>query len=140
MAEVGALLAALARIALIPLFGYAVVKIARGRPRTTLTLLLVLLVGGVVALSYTAQDGLRVDPDSRKMEFGSMSGRWCFTVGGVLAILTFPALPLVAIACSGDGPVKGPVGAQWVAVLFGYFMACAIFGMVLYSFLTGIVK
>ncbi len=55
-------------------------------------------------------------------------------------MLGFPALPLVAIARAQNGADTGPVGGQWVVVLFGYFMACAIFGMVLYSWLTGIVK
>ena len=140
MEEVGPLLAALSQIALILLVGYAVVRLARRWPWATLTLLLALLAVAAGALGYAAQDGFSVRPDSRKMEFGSEVGRWCFAVGGVLMILGFPALPLVAIARAPNGAGTGPVGGQWVVVLFGYFMACALFSMVLYSWLTGIVK
>jgi hypothetical protein len=140
MDEVGQLLAALARIALVPLVGYTVVRLARRWPWATFTLLLALLVVGVGSLGYAAQDGFSVDPASRKMAFGSDNGRWCLAVGGVLVILGTPALPLVAIARAPNGAATGPVGGQWFVVLFGYFMACAIFSMVLYSWLTGIVK
>ena len=140
MEVVGQLLAGLLRIAVVPLLGYAVVRFARRWPMTTLTHLLALLAGGIGALGYVAEDGFGFDLDSRKMEFGSEVGRWCFAVGGVLMILGFPALPLVAIARAPNGAGTGPVGGQWVVVLFGYFMACAIFSMVLYTWLTGIGK
>ncbi len=74
------------------------------------------------------------------MEFTSEIGRWCFTVGAVLMTLGVPALPLVAIGRVRNGDVPGPVGGQWVIVLFCYFMACLIFSGALYSWLTGIVK
>jgi hypothetical protein len=75
------------------------------------------------------------------MEFGSELGRWCFAVGWVSVVLGTPALPLVAFARAPNGAVVGPdSGGQWFAVLFGYFMACAVFSMVLFSWLTGIVK
>jgi hypothetical protein len=74
------------------------------------------------------------------MEFGSEIGRQCFGVGRLLLVLSIPALPLVGIARTRNGAHLGPVGGQWFVALFGYFMACAIFSMVLYSWLTGIVK
>jgi hypothetical protein len=58
----------------------------------------------------------------------------------VAVVLALPALPLVAIARARQGENIGPVGPQWVAVLFGYFMGCVICGTVLYSLLTGIIK
>jgi hypothetical protein len=140
MEEIVQLLAALLRIAIVPLVGYAVVRLGRRWPGATLTLLLALIAVGAGALRYVAQDGFNVHTDSRKMEFVSEFGRWCFAVGGLLVILGVPALVLVAIAREKNGDVTGPVGGQRAVVLFGYFMACAIFGMVLYSWLTGIVK
>jgi hypothetical protein len=74
------------------------------------------------------------------MAFQSEAGRWCFAVGGVAVILALPALPLVAVAQSRNGEHMGPLGVQWVVVLFAYFMGCALCGMVVYSFLTGIIK
>jgi hypothetical protein len=50
MKEFGQLLAVLLRIALIPLVGYAVVRLARRWPRAALTLLLALLAAGAGAL------------------------------------------------------------------------------------------
>ena len=140
MEEFAQLLAAFARIALVPLVGYGVVRLARRWPGATLTLLLVLIVIGALALGYTLGEGFRVDLNSRQMEFGSEIGRWCFAVGGVIVILGLPALPLVAIARLRNGVDIGPVGGQWVGVLFGYFMACLFCSMALYSLLTGIVK
>jgi hypothetical protein len=140
MEEFGQLLAALSRIALVPLVGYGVVRLAHRWPGTTLTLLLALIAISAGALGYTLGDGFRVDLDSRKMEFGSEIGRWCFALGGVAVILGVPALPLVAIARARNGADTGPVGVQWVFVLYGYFMACLFCSMVLYSQLTGIVK
>jgi hypothetical protein len=140
MKEVVSLLASLSGIALVLLVGYAVVRLARRRPWATLTLLLALIGLGTGALIYAGQDGSRVDPISRKMEFGSLLGRWCFGVGGVLLILGIPALPLVIIARERNGADTGPVGGQWAGVLFGYFIACGVFSAVLYSLLTGIVK
>jgi hypothetical protein len=140
MEVVGQLLAGLLRIAVVPLLGYAVVRFARRWPMTTLALLLALIAGGIGALGYVAEDGFGVDLYSRKMEFGSEVGRWFFAIGCVLLNLGVPALPLVAIARARNGAVMGPVGGQWVAVLYGYFMACLIFGSALYMWLTGIVK
>jgi hypothetical protein len=128
------------RIALVPLVGWAVVQLARRWPRATLALLLALLAAGAGALGYAGHDGYSVDPDTREMGFGSEVGRWCFVGGATLVLFGVPALPLVAIARARNGVVIGPVGGQWVPVLFGYFMACLIWGMVLYSGLTGIVK
>jgi hypothetical protein len=65
MNDIGQLLTAVLRIAIVPMIGYAVIRLARRWPRVTLTL---------------------------------------------------------------------------IVSLFGYFMACAVFSMVLYSWLTGIVK
>lgn len=140
MEELVELVTALIRIALIPLLGYAIVRLARRWPQATLALLLAVLATGVGALSYAWMDGFHVPPDTRKMAFQSGPGRWCFAVGGVTVILGLPALPLVAIARAPNGENMGPVGPQWVAVLFGYSMACGICGMVLYSLLTGIIK
>jgi hypothetical protein len=134
------LLTALLRIALVPLLGYVIVRLARRWPRATLALLLAGLAAGAGALSYAWQDGFRVSLDTRKMAFQSEAGRWCFAVGGMAVILGLPALPLVAVARARNGADIGPVGVQWVAVLFGYVMACAMCGMMLYSLLTGIVK
>jgi hypothetical protein len=58
----------------------------------------------------------------------------------MLVILGFPALALVGIGRTRYGAHLGPVGGQWFVALFGYFLACAVFSMVLYSWLTGIVK
>jgi hypothetical protein len=140
MEEVGQLLTALARIALVPLVGYAVVRSARRWPGGTSVLLLALLAAGAGALGYAARDGFGVSPDTRKMEFRSETGRWCYAAGGVVTILGGPALPLVVIARARNGADRGPVGVQWVFVLYGYFMACLFVSMVLYSWLTGIVK
>jgi hypothetical protein len=140
MDEVVPLLAALLRIALVPLVGYVVLRFARRWPGATLTLLLILLALGSAALGYAWHNGFSVDPASRKMHFGSQIGRWCFAAGGVAVVLGVPALPLIAVARARNGANMGPVGPQWVVVLFGYFMACLIFGMVLYSLLTGVVK
>jgi hypothetical protein len=101
---------------------------------------LAFLTTGAGALSYAWHDGFSVAPETRKMAFQSEAGRWCFAAGGVAVVLGLPALPLVAIARARNGEGVGPVGAQWVAVLFGYFMACMLCGMVLYSLLTGIIK
>jgi hypothetical protein len=140
MEEVGQLLMAALPIGLVPLVGYTIVRLGRRRPQVTLTLLLALIAAGGGALGFVAQDGFSLRPDSRKLEFGSEVGRWCFAVGGALMVLGVPALPLVAIARARNGEVVGPVGGQLAGVLFGYFMACAIFSMVLYTWLTGIGK
>jgi hypothetical protein len=140
MEDIVPLLATLLRIVLIPLVGYAVVRLARRWPRMTLTLLLVFLAIGFGVLGYAWHNGFSVDPASRKMHFGSEIGRWSFAVGGVAVVLGVPALPLIAIARSRNGATIGPVGPQWVVALFGYFIACLIFGMVLYSLLTGVIK
>ncbi|MFL5242714.1 MAG: hypothetical protein ACJ8FY_11455 [Gemmataceae bacterium] len=134
------LLAAILPTALVPLLGYAIVRLARRWPRATLALLLAVVAGAAGALGYAWHDGFSVPPDTRKMAFQSDVGRWCFRLGGVGVTLGLPALPLVAVARERKGADIGPVGAQWAAVLFGYFMACAICGMVLYSLLTGIIK
>jgi hypothetical protein len=74
------------------------------------------------------------------MTFGSEIGRWCLAVGVVGVILGLPALPLVAIARARNGAGVGPVGVQWVFVLFGYFMACLFCSMIFSSWVTGIIK
>jgi hypothetical protein len=131
---------ALLRIALVPLLGYCIVRLARRWPRGTLILLLAALAVGVGALVFAWHGGFSVSPDTRKMEFQSQAGRWCFAVGGVAVTLGLPALPLIAVARERKGETIGPTGVQWVIVLFGYFLACAICGMILYSLLTGIIK
>jgi hypothetical protein len=140
MEDFGQLLAALMQIALIPLLAYAIVRLARRWPRATLALILAVVAVGAGALGYACHDGVSVPPDTRKMAFQSEMGRRCFAIGGVGVTLGLPALALVAVARSRNGEAIGPVGAQWVAVLFAYFMACVICGMVLYSLLTGIIK
>ncbi len=140
MEESVQLLAAFTRIALIPLLGYAVVRLSRRWPWAALALLLAVLAAGAGALGYAWQDGFRVSPDTRKLAFRSEAGRWWFAVGGVTVTLGLPALPLVAVARARNGADIGPVGGQWAAVLAGYFMACVICGMALYSLLTGIIK
>jgi hypothetical protein len=105
-----------------------------------LILLLAALAVGGGALVFAWQDGFSVSPETRKMVFQSEVGRWCFAVGGVAVTLGLPALPLVAVARERKGELIGPIGVQWVIVLFGYFLACAICGMILYSLLTGIIK
>jgi hypothetical protein len=140
MEELVQLLSALVRIALIPLLGYAIVRLARRWLRFPLALLLVVLATGAGALSYAWQDGFRVPLETRKMAFQSETGRWCFAIGGVTVILGLPALPLIAVARARNGADIGPVGVQWVAVLFGYFVACGICSMAPYSLLTGIIK
>ena len=134
------LLLAVGRIAIIPLVGYIVIRLARRWPRLTLALLLVLIAVGVSALCYAHIEGFSVNPTTRKMSFGSEVGRICYFVGGMLTILSVPALPLIAVARAKNGSTIGPVKGEWIIALFGYFMACAIFGMVLYSWVTGIVK
>ena len=140
MDDLGELLLFVSRLALVPVAGYGVIGLARRWPRATMTLLLALIAAGAGGLSYAARDGLVVRPDSRKMQFHSDIGRSCFAVGALMVTLGVPALPLVAIARARNGAARGPLGGQWMAAIFGYFMACAIFGMVLYSWLTGIVK
>jgi hypothetical protein len=134
------LLAAFARVACVPLTGYAVVRLARRWPEITLLVLLSLIAVGVVAEAYATYDGYRVDLKTRIMDFESDLGHWCFAGGGLLLILSVPALPLVAIARARQGTDMGPVGAQWAGVLFGYFMACFFVSAALYSWLTGIIK
>jgi hypothetical protein len=140
MEVVGQLLMALLRVMLVPVVGYGVVRCGRRWPRATLAVLLTLIVVAVGCMRYAAEDGFRVDPVSRLMTFGSEAGEWCFAGGWVLMVLGIPALPLVAFARAPNGEQTGPVGAQWAAVLFGYFMACLVFSSALYSWLTGIVK
>jgi hypothetical protein len=130
----------ISRIALVPLLGYCIVRLARRWPRGALILLLAALAVGGGALVFAWHEGFRVSPETRKMVFQSETGRWCFAVGGVVVTLGLPALPLVAVARERKGEMIGPIGVQWVIVLFGYFLACAICGMVLYSLLTGIIK
>src|SRR4051794_1136487 len=117
MAEVGELLAALARLAVVPLVGYAVVRLARWRPRRAAAVLLAVVAAGVAALAYAKVDGFTVRPDTRAIDFASEAGRWSYTVGGVVTVLAVPALPLVAVARARNGDVTGPVGGQWVVVL-----------------------
>jgi hypothetical protein len=140
MEDVVQLLAAVLRIAVVPLAGYGVVRLARRWPWAALALLLALIAAGAGAVGYARHDGFIVHPDTRRAEFGSEAGRWCFAVGWVFLVLAIPALPLVAIARARNGAGTGPVGGQWFVVLFGYFMGCAVFAAVLYSWLTGIVK
>jgi hypothetical protein len=140
MAEFVSLLGALLRIAVIPLGGYLVLRCARRWPWVTACFLLVVVAAGIGTVTLAAHDGYRVRVDTRRMEFHSEIGRWCFAVGGLALILGPPALPLVAVARVRHGAMIGPVGGQWAGALFGYFMACAIWSMVLYSWLTGIVK
>jgi hypothetical protein len=131
---------AVTRIALIPLLGYCIVRLARLWPRGTLILLLAALAVGAGALVYAWHEGFRVSPETRKMVFQSEVGRWCFAIGGVAVTLGLPAVSLIAVARERKGERIGPMGVQWVIVLFGYFIACAICGMILYSLLTGIIK
>ncbi|MGE3806314.1 MAG: hypothetical protein AB7K24_16725 [Gemmataceae bacterium] len=140
MEDITQLLAYAGRIALVPLIGYGVLRLGQRWPWGTLTLLFALIALGTGALTYVARDGFSIEPTSRRMEFGSELGSWCFVVGAVLVTLGCPALLLVPIARARNGERTGPVGIQWVVVLMGYFVACAIFGMVLYSWLTAIVK
>ena len=141
MEDIGPLLLAVMRLAVVPVAGYAVLLLARRWPRCILILLLTLIALGAGAIAYCKHDNFVVLQDSRKLEFGSELGRWCFTVGALTEILCCPALPLVAMARAKNGEEIGPVsGGQWFVALFGYFMACAIFSMVLFSWLTGIVK
>jgi hypothetical protein len=134
------LLAQILRIAAVPLFAYAIVRLARRWPATTLTVLLVLIVLSCGALAYASGDGIWVDQRSRNMEFSSQTGHWCFSLGGLVVILGVPALPLLAVARVRNGEAVGPVGPQWLVVLFGYFMACLFCSMVVYWLLTGIEK
>jgi hypothetical protein len=60
MEELVQLLAALLRIALIPLLGYAFVRFAHRWPRATLALLLAVTATGTGALGYAWQDGFNV--------------------------------------------------------------------------------
>jgi hypothetical protein len=133
-------LAAVAGITVYPLVGYAVIRLAGRWPRATLALLLVAVAAGAGALGYARFDGFDVPLDTRRMTFRSEAGRWCFDAGWVAVILGVPALPLVAVARARNGERIGPAGAQWVVVVFGYFMGCAVWGMVLYSWLTGIAR
>jgi hypothetical protein len=135
------LVAPVARLAAVPLIGYAVVRLARRWPWATLALLVALLALAAGALAYAGLDGYAVDVNTRRMTFGSEVGRWCFAIGGIGVTLGLPALLLVPFARARNGTATGPVGGgQWFVVLFGYFMACAICGAVLYSLLTGIIK
>jgi hypothetical protein len=134
------LLLALAPIVLVLLLGCGVVHLGRRWPWVTLALLLPVITLAAGALGYAWHEGFEVRPDTRQMTFGSELGRWCFTAGGLGVVLGVPALPLVAIARSRNGGRIGPVGAQWVGVLFAYFLVCVVWSAVVYSLLTGIIK
>src|SRR5262245_40773508 len=75
MEEFGQLLAGLMRIALIPLLGYAIVRLARRWPRATLSVLLTLIAAGAGALGYAWHDGFSVPLDTRKLAFQSDAGQ-----------------------------------------------------------------
>ncbi len=140
VAEIVPLLCGLLGIALFPLIGFAVVSLARRRPGTAATLLGVVTAAGVVAIRYAAAEGFGFRPDLHRVVFGSEAGRWCFDIGLTLLTLGGPAWLLFAIARTPNGTTLGPVGPQWVMVLFGYWMACLIFGTALYSLFTGYIK
>jgi len=140
VAEFLSLLAGLGAVALILLGATAIVCQARHRPLIVTALIGVVVGIGAGAIGYAAAEGYGYRPDLRRVEFASDTGHHCFDVGFVLLTLGCPAWLLVIVGRTRNGPTVGPRGAQWAAVLFGYWMACAIWGGVLYSWLIGYSK
>lgn len=138
--ELASVLASLASIALVPLIGFAVVCLARRRPWTAAALVGVAVAAGAGAVGYAASEGYGYRPDVGRVEFVSEAGRRAFGVGMALLTLGCPAWLLVLAARTRNGATLGPRGYQWVVALYGYWMACLICSMVLYSWLTGHVK
>jgi hypothetical protein len=138
--ELLGLLGSLGAVALILLVATAVVRQARRRPLTVSALIGVAVGVGAGAIGYAAAEGFGYRPDSRSVEFASDAGRQCFDAGFVLLTLGCPAWLLVIVGRIRNGEIVGPRGAQWAVVLFGYWMACAIWGGALYMWLTGYTK
>ena len=138
--ELLGLLGSIGAVALILLVATAVVHQARHRPLTVSALIGVVVGVGAGAIGYAAAEGFGYRPDSRSVEFASDTGRQCFDAGFVLLTLGCPAWLLVIVGRTRNGEAVGPRGAQWVVVLFGYWMACAIWGGVLFMWLTGYSK
>jgi hypothetical protein len=134
------LLASLLGLALIPLIGFSVVCLARRRPGIAVILLGAVMAAGAAAIGYAAAEGYGYQPALQRVEFASEAGRFSFDVGMVLLTLGCPAWLLVLVARTQNGTTLGPRGVQWVIVLYGYWMACLVASMVLYSWLTGRVK
>jgi hypothetical protein len=138
--ELLSLLASLGAVALILLVATAIVRQARHRPLIVTALIGVGVAVGAGAIGYAAAEGFGYRPDLQRVEFASDAGHHCFDVGFVMLTLGCPAWLLVIVGRTRNGPTVGPRGAQWAAVLFGYWMACAIWGGVLYMWLTGYTK
>ena len=138
--ELLSLLASVAALALILAAATAIVCLARRRPLVVAGLIGVVVVIGAGSIGYSAAEGWGHRPDFRALEFASDTAHYCFDAGFVLLTLACPALLLVIVGRTHNGPTVGPRGAQWAAVLFGYCMACSIWGSVLYWCLTGYSK
>ena len=140
MVELLSLLGSLGAVALILLGATAIVCQARRRPLIVTALIGVVVGVGAGAVGYAAAEGYGYSPELKRVQFASDTGSHCFDVGFVLLCLGCPAWLLVIVGRIQNGPTVGPRGAQWAAVLFGYWMACAIWGGILYSCLTGYSK
>jgi hypothetical protein len=140
MEELLLVLVGLLGIAFIPLTGFVVVCLARRRPWLAAALLGSVVAAGAGAVWYAAELGYGYRSDVRRVEFDSEAARNWFTIGYVFLTLGCPAWLLVIVARIRNGATVGPQGVQWVAVLFGYWMACLVSGGALYQWLTGLIK
>jgi hypothetical protein len=127
-------------ITFIPLTGFVVVCLARRRPWLAAVLLGGVTAVGAGAVGYAAALGFGYRPELQRVEFDSEAAEHWFTIGYVLLTLGCPAWVLVVVARIRNGATFGPQGAQWVLVLFGYWMGCVVCGSVLYIWLTGQTK
>jgi hypothetical protein len=134
------ILGSILSIALVPALGFGVIRLGQRRAGLTAALLGVVLLLGIAAVVLAARDGFAYAPGAGRVVFGSEAARGWFSLGLVLLTLNLPAWPLLAIARAQNGETTGPVGVQWVFVLFGYWMASLIAAMAIYSWLTGHIK
>lgn len=134
------LLASLASIAIVVAIGWGVLFAAGRRPRTTFVVLLLCCTAGGICVAWAGGIGYAFRFDLHKIEFASPLAAQLFLVGRALLTLAVPALLLVPIGAAENEGRVGPVGGQWAAVLFGWFLACSVWSAVLFSWLTGYVK
>jgi len=150
------LLAPLLSLAIIVLIAWSVIVLARRWLWATLAGLTALLAAGVGLLWIAGEMGYAFDFQRNVVEFSSEEGQLCFVLGRALVALFAPAFLLVPFAQAenvarrpddSEDPqtekadaVRGPVGGQWPVLIGGYFVACAVWSMVLFSWLTGYAK
>jgi hypothetical protein len=145
--ELASALSGLVAMGLIPAIVYGVIALGRGRPWLAVLCVAAATLIGAAALSLAGRQGFTFAPEVRRVIFASDNARYLFRTGHVLLTLAVPAWALVVLARvpqTGESlqevPVRGPVGLQWVVVLFGYWLAAVIWGFGLYSLVTGQIK